>query len=199
MTSEKFKTIELFGGAIIAEIPATFTDVSKIRQVPDNQEVYLDTEGFSSIVFEILERVEIEKGNDDDDDVEALKYHLSDIVDEDAGHTILYNTGSAYLSKMPNTTAVTLLATSPPGEKQRGRPNEPDFVGILLILVRLEEQKTDIVIAINVPHLPGSYVKEDVDPAAGKYGNLLEAGKVVKEKVLESFEIKDWGLFVQED
>ncbi|KXS95888.1 hypothetical protein AC579_10579 [Pseudocercospora musae] len=193
MTSNQFKTVELFGGAIVADIPATFEDVSKIRQVPDNQEVYLDKDGFSSIVFDILERVE--KGND----VEALKYHLSDIVDGDAGQTTLHNTGSAYLSKMPTTTAMTLLATSPPGEQQRGRANEPDFVGIVLIVVRLEEQKTDIVIAVNVPHLPGSYAKEDVNPAAGKYGNLLEAGKVVKEKVLESFEIKDWGLFVQED
>lgn len=98
----------------------------------------------------------------------------------------------------PGTPAYTLLATSPPGEKMRGRANEPEFVGILMTLVRLEAQKTDLVIAINVPHLSGQYDRASIDPEGGKYGALLEAGRKVREKILESFEVKDWGLFVQD-
>lgn len=97
------------------------------------------------------------------------------------------------------TSAYTLLATSPPGEKQRGRKNEPDFVGILLTMVRLAEQQTDILIAVNVPHIPGDYEPTEVDPETGKHGSLLEEGLKMREKVLQSFEVKDWGLFVQED
>lgn len=67
---------------------------SEIRQVPDNQEVYLDKDGFTSIVVEILERV-------DKPDVEALKYHLQDIVEEDAGETKVWTTGDAHFSKLP--------------------------------------------------------------------------------------------------
>lgn len=87
MANTAFKQVDLFGGAIVASIPSTFEDVSDIRQVPDNQEVYLDKDGFSStvpsiypnfvmmvvdsifagIVFDILERVE------KDSDIEALK------------------------------------------------------------------------------------------------------------------------------
>jgi hypothetical protein len=49
---------------------------SNIRQVPDNQEVYLDGDGFSSVVVEILERVDLP-------DNEALEYHLRDLVDDE--------------------------------------------------------------------------------------------------------------------
>lgn len=187
---------------------------SEIRQVPDNQEVYLDTDGFSSIVVDILERV-------DKTDIEALKYHLQDIVEEDAGETKVWTTGDAHFSKLPyvhfpylrrpalvkmvadmagrqGTPAYTLFATSPPGSKQRGRPNEPDFVGILLTMVRLEQQKTDIIIAINVPHIAGQYDKAEVDPEAGKQGGLLEVATQYRNKVMGTFEIKDWELFVQD-
>lgn len=99
---------------------------------------------------------------------------------------------------MPTTKALTLLATSPPGEKQRGRPNEPDFVAILLTLVRLEEQKTDLVIAVNVPHLAGEYVRESVDLKAGRFGALIEVGERVAERVRGSLDVRDWGLFVNE-
>jgi hypothetical protein len=90
----------------------------------------------------------------------------------------------------------TLLATSPPGAKQRGRDNEPDFVGILLTLIRLEQQKTDIVVAVNVPHVRGQYDPAEVDLQSGKWGPLLEKGREMREKVLEGLEVRDWGLFV---
>lgn len=108
----QYATIPLFGGAITASLPSTFADVryvieitsdipftltwfdSEIRQVPDNQEVYLDKDGFTSIVVEILERVE-------KPDIEALKFHLQDIVDEDAGETKAWTTGEAHFSKLP--------------------------------------------------------------------------------------------------
>jgi hypothetical protein len=95
--------------------------------------------------------------------------------------------------------AYTLFATSPPGEKQRGRANEPDFVGILLTMIRLEKQKTDLIVAINVPHIPGNYEKADVDPAMGKQGKLLEKAAEYRKKVMETLEVRDWGLFVQEE
>jgi len=70
------------------------TNNSDIRQVPDNQEVYLSTTGFTSIVFDILERV-------DKPEAEALKYHLQDIIDEDAGESQIWESSAAHLSKLP--------------------------------------------------------------------------------------------------
>ncbi|KAI8853308.1 hypothetical protein BC829DRAFT_413825 [Chytridium lagenaria] len=47
---------ELFGGAITISLPERFVDASQIREVPDNQEVYVDTKGTDqSIIVELLE------------------------------------------------------------------------------------------------------------------------------------------------
>lgn len=66
---------------------------SEIRQVPDNQEVYLDPHGTTSILFDILERVE-------KPDVEALHFHLEDIVDDDA-RVKVWGSGTVHLAKFP--------------------------------------------------------------------------------------------------
>lgn len=47
---------QLFGGAIEMTIPDFFVDVSKIRQVPDNQECFTDSTKYeSTIIVEIME------------------------------------------------------------------------------------------------------------------------------------------------
>jgi len=79
-TSPSYTLTPLYGGALTCLLPSTFTDASELRQVLDNQEVYLDSNGYTSLVVEILERVE--KGSDR----EALEWHLKDITDgEDDG------------------------------------------------------------------------------------------------------------------
>ena len=55
-----------------------------MRQVPDNQEVYLDTDGFTSLTFDITERVSHLAT-----DREALDYHIADIVAERDSREVL--------------------------------------------------------------------------------------------------------------
>ncbi|KAI5212816.1 ran-interacting Mog1 protein [Aureobasidium subglaciale] len=187
-----FNTVELYGGAMTVELPSNFSDVSNIRQIPDNQEVYLDNDGLTSIVFDILERV-------DKPDLDALRYHLEDIVEDDVDATKLWTSNSAVFSKLPSqTTAYTIFATNTPSAEAVARGKAPDFTGILLTLIRLERQQTDLVICVNVPHVGGEYNKDEVDPSAGKQGPLLDAATSFRDRILQTFEIKDWDLFVQE-
>jgi hypothetical protein len=44
----------LFGGAIVCSLPASFKDISRIRQVPDQQEVYVEKDTDISIIFELI-------------------------------------------------------------------------------------------------------------------------------------------------
>lgn len=48
-------SVELFGGAIIGNFPKTFMDVSTIRQVPDNQEVWISSISNNCFIIEILQ------------------------------------------------------------------------------------------------------------------------------------------------
>ena len=44
-------SVELFGGAIVSVLPQDcFSDISQVRQVPDNQEVFVYTKSESDVV-----------------------------------------------------------------------------------------------------------------------------------------------------
>jgi hypothetical protein len=69
----------------------------------------------------------------------------------------------------------------------------------LLLLVRLETQKTDLVVTLNVPYVRGQYDSKDVDITEGHFGKLLDMAMIYQERIMETFEVKDWSLFVQQD
>ncbi|KAI9852538.1 MAG: hypothetical protein M1838_000406 [Thelocarpon superellum] len=187
-----FSTARLFGGAITVSLPLAYADVSEIRQVPDNQEVYLDRDGFTSIIFDLTERV-----TDVSSDEAALLYHLSDVTDEDedgGGAAKIWSSSAATCSKLPpGTPAYTLLATTVAATSASSTPTPSAVTGILLTLVRLESQATDVVVTINVPNVPGN--TDDVDIGAGRLGPLLEEALLMRNRVLETLDIRDWDLF----
>ena len=53
--SHQLSSRPLFGGAIKCLVPTTFVDASVFRQVPDNQEVFVDQGGDNSFIVELLE------------------------------------------------------------------------------------------------------------------------------------------------
>ncbi|KAF1844030.1 Mog1p/PsbP-like protein [Cucurbitaria berberidis CBS 394.84] len=182
-----FTNTPLYGGAITVDLPSGFADTSQIRQVPDHQEVYLDAEGYSSVVVEILEYVH--KSSDD----EALQYHFADLVDGTGDATTIVEQGRAQLKSLPNAPLLTLtFIQTPPTPNPNPRRKTPEFTYIHLLLLRLKEQATDLMITINIPHYAGEYQKAAEE---GGQTQLMKDSAALKEKVLESFEIKEWGLF----
>ena len=65
----------------------------------------------------------------------------------------------------------------------------------MLTLIRLENESTDILITINVPHIKGEYTEEEVDMQMGKQGKLIENAVEYAARIWETFKIKDWLLF----
>jgi len=191
-----FRSTPLFGGALIVDLPSSFADVSTIRQVPDHQEVYLDKDGFTSIIFDITERVGL-PGSSPAIDGAALTTHLEDIVDSDTDTVKVWSTSNTQFSKLPEgTPAYTLIATqTPPLSPTSSTASAPDFTAIVLNLIRLEKESTDILITINVPHIRGEYSEEDVDLQLGKQGRLISDAVEFAARIWETFKIKDWGLF----
>ncbi|MCJ1256349.1 hypothetical protein MMC24_004170 [Lignoscripta atroalba] len=192
----KFKHTELFGGAIVVDLPEGYADVSNIRQVPDNQEVYLCTTGFTSIIFDITEHV-----SHLPTDEEALKYQLSDIV-EAPDQVKVWSSNSARFSKFPpSTPACTLLATSTTTSPT------PTTTTLILLLLRLgPPHNADIVITINIPTTSSSSsstsssssqhaTPEEINFPEGKLGNAVEEGITFRDEILRTLEVRDWGLF----
>ena len=169
---------------------------SEIRQVPDNQEVYLSTSGFTSLTIDLCERV-----TSTATDADALSYHFDDVVAEGDSKQIFKTDTSTMLPKFPNVAVLQLLATvTPPSPDLRPpRANTPTYVVIFLALIRLELQMTDVVVTLNMPNIPVSQelvsAGEDVDFGQGMFGAAVAQGHEVLSEVLQSLEIKDWGLF----
>ncbi|RDW67998.1 hypothetical protein BP6252_09394 [Coleophoma cylindrospora] len=95
-----FVATPLFGGAMIVDLPETFTDVSRIRQIPDHQEVFLDKDGYTSIMFDITERVGT-AGSGAAIDGAAMTTHLEDIVDSEFDTVKVWSTSNTQFSKLP--------------------------------------------------------------------------------------------------
>jgi hypothetical protein len=91
--------------------------------------------------------------------------------------------------------AYTLIATQTPHPNPESKTPAPDFTAIVLNLIRLEKESTDILITINVPHIKGDYDEEEVDLELGKQGKMIEDAVEYAAKIWETFKIKDWNLF----
>jgi hypothetical protein len=89
-----------------------------------------------------------------------------------------------------------LIATQTPKvDSSKASSSAPDFTAIVLTLVRLEKELTDILITINVPHIKGEYDEEEVDLELGKQGQLIGDAVEYAAQIWSSFKVKDWNLF----
>ncbi|KAL1927665.1 hypothetical protein VTP01DRAFT_3486 [Rhizomucor pusillus] len=181
----------LFGGAIQCVIGDTFLDASEIRQIPDNQEVFVDIRTQQSIIFELLEPVE---ATDESiarlhfqqlaSDNEATEAHIASI------ERVEPQTVTPRLP--PQTTVVHILK----GWQKVAKFNEAsaqNMVEIMLIVVRLVNVSTDFVISVNAPVI--------VDPASseraasgGQVATIEQIGSEIVE-MLNHLEVNDWSLF----
>ncbi|XP_022620609.1 ran guanine nucleotide release factor [Seriola dumerili] len=64
----------LFGGALSAVIPRSATDISELREIPDNQEVFAHAHTDQSLIVELVEY----QGQVADQD--SARYHFEDIA-----------------------------------------------------------------------------------------------------------------------
>ena len=72
----------LYGSAITVDLPSAYFDAYRIRIIPNNQEVYVDSGGPTSILFDVLERTEPPMHPCESDE-EALVYHYNDIIESE--------------------------------------------------------------------------------------------------------------------
>ncbi|KAJ6261827.1 hypothetical protein Dda_2626 [Drechslerella dactyloides] len=214
--SLSFAEKELFGGAITASVPAAWTDLRKNSgnltiSKPNGGSPFTPPRGLATVIFELNERVE------QGDDEASIKFHLSDIF-EDEEYKIWESRklAAGEIPGLPDVPAYSMLVTTPYVENRGNMLGHPSqFVALAIVIIRLEKQKTDIVITANMPHTlaeaaaekslcrPGLEAEQGLgddytwkpDNAGGALKNLLQ----VIEEGAKTFRIHDWGLFVHEE
>lgn len=99
----------------------------------------------------------------------------------------------------PETPILTLMATTTPPSTDPShppRPNTATSVTIIMGLIRLAPQGTDIAITLNTPRIPSETGDdEEVDSEKDEAGKAVEDGWAIIREVWRTFKINDWGLF----
>ncbi|XP_038162856.1 ran guanine nucleotide release factor [Cyprinodon tularosa] len=139
----------LFGGALSAVLPSNITDISELREIPDNQEVFAHPHTDQSLIVELLEY----QGQVADQD--AARFHFEDIAGSNKaqgpGASVVGNAeaiakGSVSLSECSSAWMLR-------GTQSVSKFNEEarNTVSIHLGLLRLPQFSTDILMTFNDP------------------------------------------------
>lgn len=139
----------LFGGALSAVFPRGTVDVSDLREIPDNQEVFASAHSDQSVIVELVEY----QGQVADHD--AARYHFEDIA---AGNSAL-EPGSSEVSSVVALQKPDLLlsecssAWMLTGTQRVSKFNEDarNTVTLHLGLFRLPQFSTDVLVSFNDP------------------------------------------------
>ncbi|KAI1612350.1 hypothetical protein EDD36DRAFT_235013 [Exophiala viscosa] len=238
---------ELYGGTVAVELPINLIDSSDLRQIPDNQEVFLSPTTLTSVVFEINEYVEPSttgfhpttttttttqpdgttttttvtavNGNTSsrEADAEAAKYHFTDVIAEPdtladdlpepqnvtMQHPSLVEFPASILSgninsvdarrdrqqqHQPSQSQVAVQQASP--SSSRGLLES--IVHQMQLLVRLKDYDTDLCVRVNVP-------LKEIARDDGQIAAEVAFARDVLARVVATLEIRDFGLFGEED
>lgn len=178
--------VPLYGGAIMCDLPVSFGDVSRLREVPDHQEVWVDNaaESDQSFIMEINER------KDDVFNHNAVEYFFQDLVSDSSAseHEVLLNRCA-----LPD--EVACLPSDIPcffGQCRQkvSKFNESveNIVIVHLLVVRLLDQRTDILVLLHDP--------EHIDPQSSSGGaSARNNGVEIFSRIARTLRIIDWDLF----
>lgn len=206
----------LYGGAIEAELAENYADVSQFRQVPDHQEVLVDGETEISVIVELLDMDQSSKNNADSTDaLSAIKNQFFDLAtcNESTENSIisvanLQNEG--FMPHIDDTFPKMALIGKQTVGKYRTRPDmRVDVVYIIMVLVKLTNVATDVLISMNIPSVDLKTESGEVELEqllnvlellSAKEGTPLSATPISKyvatlARFLDTFDVKDWGLF----
>jgi len=213
----EFTKRQLFGGAIEVEIPEIFIDASQFRPVPDSQEVFVPNSGDTniSIVIDILQRLDLP-------DVDACQVHFDDVIDGRDALGRLFQVegpirefthfGSTPVWLVQGTIASSYHPAPPPTDPNYFEAQKSlQYTFLLMAIIRLQEQKTDLLITVNCPITKPEDIMNEKrvwhpaysQPPEGVIGAgttaLVDDTITLLKRGGATLEVKDWDLFSPED
>eukprot|EP01039_Chlorochromonas_danica_P007765 gene7765-8576_t len=199
----------LFGGAITSTLTNEFEDASKLRDVPDHQEVFVDLKKPSDASL-IVELLDLDRSVPD---AEAIRFHFEELGRSNeavsnlilaegvpAGEPLLPQLGGA----LPVNPRMALIGVQQC--RKHHSPSAPlDTVYIFMILVRLKEVGTDLLITLNLPTALSEQghrvLNQNLSLSLLRPGTNYDLPYPGWERLaalqtfLQTFHIVDWGLF----
>ncbi|EGD82611.1 hypothetical protein PTSG_03267 [Salpingoeca rosetta] len=182
----------LFGGAMSMTVPARFMDISMVRQVPNNQEVFADASTDQSFIIEILELPP------DAPDAEAARFHFDVIASEGGALSTEVETETQQRVVMgDNNVQRTVMWGLQQVGKHRDRADRANSVRVHVACFRAHNVSADIVVSFNSPVFISeqSAVAPNVDAQRMAHYNAPEQALAVFTQAIDTLQINDWSLF----
>lgn len=186
---------QLFGGAMVVSLPSCFVDISTIRQIPDNQEVFSHGETDRSVIIELLELHQVPSGT------RPAAFHLDNLAEEsDALQSQTHQVLELPPAKFPNLVSgdpdfsVSIAHGTHVVTKFRDASEYASHVDVHLACLRLPRVSTDLLIVFNDPivlHPKGSSASSGSAVAETPLGQSRDTTLHI---ALRSLEIHDWSL-----
>ncbi|KAJ3575998.1 hypothetical protein NP233_g727 [Leucocoprinus birnbaumii] len=135
---------DLFGGAITAMTPAELVDASDLRQVPDNQEVFMYDRNSVSIIVEVLQAVNASEAD------KAIRFHFDSLAHDNSAEKSEVQQVDIIPNARGDTTPPAIILQGTQFVHKFNR-QEVDTVKILMALYRVQDKNVDLVVTFNVP------------------------------------------------
>ncbi|KAF9451195.1 Mog1p/PsbP-like protein [Macrolepiota fuliginosa MF-IS2] len=176
----QYITRDLFGGAITAKMPSYLVDASDLRQIPDNQEVFLYPHNDASLIVEVLESV------DETDNSKAIKFHFDSLAHDNSAERSEVQEISVIPNDRGDATPSAIVLHGIQYVKKFNH-HESDTVNILMALYRVRHKNVDLAVTLNIP----------VNLETGGEVTEADAGEVTKDfkELVTSLRIEDFELF----
>ncbi|XP_018429201.1 PREDICTED: ran guanine nucleotide release factor [Nanorana parkeri] len=137
----------LFGGAFFALLPHSVQDVSDLREIPDNQEVFAHMHTDQSIIVELLE---YQGGMTDPD---AARHHFEDVAtsNDAQGKAEIVSVEPLPLAQLALSSCSSAWTLT--GHQLVSKFNEQaqNTVTIYMALFRMAQYSTDLLVTFNDP------------------------------------------------
>lgn len=193
-------TQALFGGAMSTSIPPHYADVSKIREIPDNQEVFAQAETDRSVIIELLEL---------ETDIPATystpaSYHFSQLAnDSNAVSHTLSHTSSLPITEVPflnnydSNISITIAFGPHVVAKFRDDNSRANTVNVYLACIRIPRSTTDLLIVFNDPvslHPQGSSARAGAVVATDADPYDADTRSTPLKIAMNNLKVHDWSL-----
>ncbi|XP_073507106.1 ran guanine nucleotide release factor [Phyllobates terribilis] len=139
----------LFGGAMSAVLPPSVQDVSDLREIPDNQEVFVHPRTDQSIVVELLE---YQWGVSDPD---AARYHFEDVAasNDAEGRADVLTVEPLPLAQLSLTRCSGAWTLTGHQIVSKFSKRAQNTVMMHMGLLRIQQHNTDLLVTFNDPVL----------------------------------------------
>jgi hypothetical protein len=182
---------QLFGGAVEMSIPDRFQDISEFRQIPDSQEVFTDANEDQSSIVEFVEHYDVSNQ-------EAGEFFFNDLATANsAAHAAISSTSELRSDSVPGLPAGTyccLVIGQQSIGKSRQESSALNKIHVQLLIVRIPEHKTDMLVTLNSPIYISEHSAAAKEAGAG-YKELHMQAPELFQNMIKTLKILDFTLF----